>query len=145
MRRVLVGLFVLPLLLVESAVLFSSAAWTGWAIVNVLIYPLIALACLAIHEGGHAIVARMLGLHVPRIDVGIGRRVARWRWRRTLVSLHTFPLLGMTYLGAERVAGLRWRLWLTILAGPIAHALVVAASLALLHVGVTEILWPCTA
>jgi tetratricopeptide (TPR) repeat protein len=143
MWRLIAGLVVLPLVLVGSGWLFSPpGTLTGWAVVNVLVYPVILVASIALHEGGHALVARLLRLRVPRIDIGIGRRVARWRWRRTSISIHAFPLLGVTYLGADRVAGLRWRLWLTILAGPITTALIAIGALAVLDVGITDAFWP---
>jgi Flp pilus assembly protein TadD len=143
MWRLLAGLVALPVLLVGGGWLFSpSGTVTGWAVVNVAVYPLIVATHIALHEGGHALVARLLGLRVPRIDVGIGRRVARWRWRSTSISVHAFPLLGLTYLGADRVSGLKWRLWLTILAGPVVTALIAIGALAALDASVTEVFWP---
>jgi hypothetical protein len=143
MWRLLAGLVALPVLLVGCGWLFSPAGtFTGWAVVNVLVYPLIEVTSIALHEGGHALAARLLGLRVPRIDIGIGRRISRWRWRNTSISVHAFPLLGVTYVGADRVSGLKWRLWLTILAGPITTALIAIGALAVLDVGVTDAFWP---
>src|SRR5437868_14878501 len=119
MWRLLAGLVAVPAMLVGCGWLFSPAGTlTGWAVVNVLVYPLIEVTSIALHEGGHALVARWLGLHVMRVEIGIGRRIARWRWRSTSISVHAFPLLAVTYLVADRVSGLRWRVCLTILAGP---------------------------
>lgn len=143
MWRLLAGLVLLPVLVVFSGWLFSPAGTlTGWAVVNVLVFPLIEVASIALHEGGHALAARLLGLRVPRIDIGIGRRIVRWRWRSTSITVHAFPLLGLTFVGADRISGLKWRLWLTILAGPIATALIAAGALAVLDVGVAEASWP---
>ena len=143
MWRLLASLVAFPVLLVTYGWLTSpEGTLTGWAVVNVLLYPPIVVTSIALHEGGHALVARLLGLRVPRIDIGIGRRIARWRWRSTSISVHAFPLLGVTYLGADRIAGLKWRLWLTILAGPLTTALIGVGALGALDVGVIEASWP---
>jgi tetratricopeptide (TPR) repeat protein len=56
--------------------------------------------------------------------------------------VHAFPLLGVTYVGADRISGLKWRLWLTILAGPITTALIAFGALEVLDVGVLKAFWP---
>ena len=143
MWRLLGGFVALPLLLAGSGWLFSPpGTMTGWAVANVLLYPLIAVASIALHESGHALVARLVGLRVPRIDIGIGRRVAKWRWGRTSICVHAFPILGLTYLGADRVSGLKWRLWLAILAGPVTTAFIAAAAVAALDAGLIDAAWP---
>lgn len=143
MWRLVAGLVALPALLIGSGWLFLPAGTiTGWALVNLLLYPVIVVPSIALHECGHALVARLLGLHVPRIEIGISRRIARWRWRSTSIILNALPILGVTYLGADRSSGLRWRLWLTILAGPLTTLLIAIVALAALDVSVFEAFWP---
>jgi hypothetical protein len=51
-----------------------------------------------------------------------------WRWGGTKVMLHVFPVLGLTFPSADRPGGLRWRLWLTILAGPVVTLAIVLGN-----------------
>jgi hypothetical protein len=129
MIRIVFALIAVPLLLLETAFLGRPhPTLSPWAIANVAIYPLITLASVALHEGGHALVARLLGLDVPLVQLGVGRRVAAWRWGKTGVTLHALPLLGLTYLGSRRRDGLRWRYWLAVAAGPLVTLAIVAAT-----------------
>jgi hypothetical protein len=120
MRRLawlLFGFVVLPVGLIALAYL-SGTRPGAWALLNVLTFPLLILVVIVTHEAGHALAGRALGLSVPRVEVGMGPRVGRWRWRRTTIQLNTFPTGGMTHLSATRETGLRWRLWLATAAGP---------------------------
>ena len=121
MGRLLFGLFAPPLLLVEIAVLRGQPL-TAWVLVNAAVFPLILALSIALHEAGHAITARLLGLEVPRIELGQGRRLHQWRWGRTTLALNSLPSAGFTYLGGAGVSGVRGRLWLAIAAGPLVTA-----------------------
>jgi len=118
MFRLLFGLVAMPLVLCELAVIRHGSSFTPWAIANVAIYPLIVLASIALHEAGHALAGRAVGLDVLHVQLGVGRRLAAWRWGQTRITLHALPLLGLTYLGSRPRRGLRWRYWLAIAAGP---------------------------
>ena len=129
MWRLLFGLFALPIVLLELSVL-TDAGFTPWALVNVVAYPVLQTLSIALHEGGHALVGRAVGLRVARVDLGVGRRLFQWQWGRTKLGLHAFPTLGLTFLGGERLEGLRGRLWLAVAAGPLVTAGVIAGALA---------------
>src|SRR5689334_2451173 len=112
MGKTLLTLFALPILLCELAVLSSRPFHFGAALVNVAFFPLLTVVGMVLHEGGHMAAARALGLQVPRVQLGVGRPLARWRWAGTAVTLHGFPLMGMTFVGGP-TRGQRWRYWLS--------------------------------
>jgi Zn-dependent protease/Flp pilus assembly protein TadD len=128
MGRLIFGLFTPPLLLLEIAVLRGHPL-TAWVLVNAAVFPLILAVSIVLHEAGHAIAARLLGLKVPRIELGQGRRLRQWRWGRTTLALNSFPSAGFTYLAGDGVRGVRGRLWLTIAAGPLVTAAIWWAAL----------------
>src|SRR5262249_38178372 len=65
-----------------------------------------------------------------------------WRWRGLRLQLNTFPLFGITILGAESRVPRRWQLWLTILAGPLATLAILMTMLAVNGLEVGDVLWP---
>ncbi len=137
MLRLLGGLVIIPVFLCELALL-TNRPFSAWAIVNIALYPLILIISIVLHEAGHAVVARAVGLQVPRVQIGIGRPVARRQWGQTMVVLNAFPLMGLTYLGAQSLKGLKGRLWVSIAAGPAVTLAIIASTLAWregLHVG----------
>jgi Flp pilus assembly protein TadD/Zn-dependent protease len=128
MSRLIFGLFAPPLLLLEIAVLRGHPL-TAWVLVNAAVFPLILAFSMALHEAGHAITARLLGLEVPRIELGLGRRLRQWRWGRTILALNSFPSAGVTYFASDGGSGVRGRLWLAIAAGPLVTAAIWGAAL----------------
>jgi Peptidase family M50/Tetratricopeptide repeat len=141
MVRLLFGLVAMPLLMLEIA-WFRDQPFSRWAIGNVLLYPCILVASIAVHEIGHAAAARAVGLRALRIHVGVGRRVAKWRWGSLRVVLNAFPVFGFTLMGSDATRALRWRVWLSILAGPLATLAVVIATLAASGLDLSDVLWP---
>jgi hypothetical protein len=135
------GLFVTPLLLAETS-FFSDQRPTPWVVVNVLSYPLIITASIALHELGHAAAARTLGLRVLGVRLGFERRIAMWRWGSTRVQLTAFPYRAWTFLGANHLRGLRWRLWLSMLAGPLATLAILWGVLVGGDRAVSDVIWP---
>src|SRR5260221_10325011 len=91
-------LVMMPILLIETAMLRHQHI-TVAALGNVVLYPLLVMVSIAVHEAGHAVVAHAVGLRVLRIELGLSRRIARWRWGTLRLQLNTFPLLGVTVWG----------------------------------------------
>ncbi|MCE9667294.1 tetratricopeptide repeat protein [Myxococcus stipitatus] len=124
MRNLLVSLFLLPAILaVQCVVMGEGLSWIS--LVNVALFPVVMLGSIALHEAGHALVARAVGLQVLRVELGVGRSVWNRKLGGTLVVLNTFPTLGVTYIGASSERALRPRWWLTILGGPAVTAALV--------------------
>ena len=66
----------------------------------VVAIPAFLVITIALHEAGHALVAYALGLRVPSIEIGVGRRLHRWSWGNTTIAVNLLPFVGFTYLGA---------------------------------------------
>lgn len=116
------------LLIAEKAV----AAVSGLAVAAALLmYPVIIVA----HELGHAIAGYLLGLEIGAIGVGHGRIVWRGTIRGIALNWHLWPATGRVYLGSASAtsAGLRTRLWLAVLAGPLTNLVLCGATLATWH------------
>ncbi|MCY1016098.1 site-2 protease family protein [Pyxidicoccus sp. MSG2] len=125
MLHLVANLFVFPVLLALCCVgLRHGLSWSS--LVNATLFPALMLASVAVHEAGHALAARAVGLTVLRIELGMGRRVWRGRLGRTDVVLNAFPVLGLTFCGAASERALRTRFWFLVAGGPaITAALVV--------------------
>ncbi|MEZ4469370.1 MAG: site-2 protease family protein [bacterium] len=87
----------------KSAVFFFLIAW----------FPLTAL-----HEAGHAWVARLFGWRVFEVVIGFGRVVKRWQWGSTRVELRTFPLGGYVVPVPRERTGARLASFFIYAAGP---------------------------
>lgn len=90
----------------------------------VLLLPVI----LAIHEAGHMLVARLLGMDVGCLVVGVGPPLWECEIGGIQVQVNLLPLFGHVSLGLATEAFARLRLWLAILAGPAANLCVMWLS-----------------
>ncbi len=78
--------------------------------------PLILLVALSVlilvHEAGHFVVARRLGVRVERFSIGFGPVLLRWRRGETDYAVSAFPLGGYVKMAGEtaddRRTGARW-------------------------------------
>ncbi|HEY3238583.1 MAG TPA: site-2 protease family protein [Acidimicrobiia bacterium] len=121
--RYLVGGVALATLLALTRSGTALLEWFLW-------FPPLLFVLVAAHEAGHASAARLLGLRVPLVSVGVGRRVAVFRIGGTRVDLHAVPLSGFAAVGHPGARGLRWRRFLTVAAGPAVNlGLAVGAAL----------------
>lgn len=111
-------LFWMLLFLLVGAGLAAYNPESGWLILNLVTLQIAVALMIAPHELGHHLAARALGLRVPMVIIGVGRLLgkarifgARWSW-------NLIPLGGMTVVSDAGRPGFRWRLWLSVLAGP---------------------------
>jgi hypothetical protein len=95
---------------VKMSMLFITLAW----------FPL-----LAIHEGGHALMARLLGWRVLAVVIGFGRTLASFRVGETRVELRALPLEGFTRPVPRGLSRPRLKSFLIYAAGPLAELLIV--------------------
>ncbi len=98
----------------------------GLALVLVLLLNPLALL---VHELGHLFTARLTGLEVGGLSIGLGRRLCSRELWGIPVVLNVWPLTARVFLGSRYAEALRARVWLTTLAGPLANAAMVWLSL----------------
>lgn len=136
------------LFLVTSWILHEGAfdGITSWAAVNALLFPAVLLGSLALHELGHALFARAVGLGVPRIAMGEGEQIARWRWGKRRYSIGRFPFYGTSYFSAPpHLKGVRWRMWVAFAGGPLANLAALVVAIVLGDLSPSGVLWPAVA
>jgi Zn-dependent protease len=86
---------------------------------------------VVLHELGHFLTARLLGLQASLITLGAGYKLWSGRILGVPLRVHGWPLLGMTYLGTTSLHWLRLRVWLTVLIGPVTNVLLIAVAVVL--------------
>src|SRR5262249_21579362 len=59
-----------------------------------LLFLLIWIPLLALHEAGHAVMAALLGWYVGRVVIGVGRLLATFRVGTAVVEVRLLPLEG---------------------------------------------------
>lgn len=92
---------------------------------------------IVVHEAGHLIAARSIGIPVAAFSVGLGPRIWTWRWRGTEYTLRILPLGGFVLPGfdddaAFRAVALRKRI-IYFLGGPLANLAACVPLLAALN------------
>lgn len=126
-------LLVLPVVIGLAAVLVGADV----AVLRpALLLPALLVAVLSVHEAGHAVVARLLGLGVPRVALGVGPRLGGIRLAGTTVELRALPVSGMTFVSQTDPRGFRWKRALVLIAGPAVNAVVAAMAVQLGRAGV---------
>jgi membrane-associated protease RseP (regulator of RpoE activity) len=83
-----------------------------------LMFILLWVPLLAIHEAGHAIVAALLGWYVGRVVIGVGRLVGRFRVGTAVVEVRLLPLEGFVQPMPRNLRSPRLKSALIYFAGP---------------------------
>src|SRR5687768_4527888 len=115
-------------------------------LIGLLAFIFILGAAVVIHEFGHFIVAKLLGIRVETFSVGFGPRIFGRRWGTTDYRLSAIPLGGYVKLGGDEsnaaVEGAsqtdipleerfdlrpRWQKFLVGVAGPVMNILTAIA------------------
>jgi Peptidase family M50 len=88
-------------------------AWAGC----ILLLPLV----LALHEAGHMLVARALGMDIGCVVVGVGPRLWEYEIGSVPIQVNIWPIFGHVAMGLPTERFARLRLWLATVAGPAAN------------------------
>ncbi|MET0549119.1 MAG: M50 family metallopeptidase [Xanthomonas sp.] len=92
-----------------------------------LLFPLAVFATIALHEGGHALAARAIGMTVYRVHVGPLQLLARRRgWRIRWKRMRPGDNAGSVIAVPNPYAAVRRQYLLLIAGGPLANLLVAA-------------------
>ena len=73
---------------------------------------------MAVHEAGHALMAKAVGWHVGRVSLGIGPVLRRITVGGAVVDLRLYPVEGFVQSVPTAVSGARWKSALIYFAGP---------------------------
>ena len=114
--------------------------WTGQTLLLIVAGCLMLPCLILLHELGHFLTARLLGLKSNLITVGAGKKLWSGRLLGVPLSIRAWPISGLTYLGCESLRFLRLRVWITTLMGPMTHLVLIALPLLLLRTGARPIL-----
>jgi len=88
---------------------------------------------LALHEGGHAVAARLLGWHVGQVVIGMGKAIGKFRVGTAIVELRVIPIEGFVRCVPTRLRRPQTESALIYFAGPGVELLL--ALLVLLLIG----------
>lgn len=78
---------------------------------------------IIVHELAHAVVARLVGLRVFSIMIGIGKSIWSGKLFGTNWTINLLPIGGLTFVGTRPVPHIRLKLFLIYLAGPACHVI----------------------
>ncbi len=106
--------------------------WNGQTFLLILAGCVMLPSLILLHELGHFLTARLLGLKSNLITMGVGKKLWSGRLLGVPLRIHAWPLAGLTYLGSDSLQGLRLRLWFTTLMGPMTHLVLIALPLTLI-------------
>jgi regulator of sigma E protease len=70
---------------------------------QILAFVFVLGAVIVIHEGGHFLVAKAVGIYVKTFSVGFGPKLLRYRWRGTEYALSAVPFGGYVKMAGEGV------------------------------------------
>ena len=94
---------------------------TGWACLNALIFFAFSYVSLIIHEAGHGLMGKALGLRVTHVHLGLGRTIVLVKWLDVRWEFKVIPFGGFAIYVPEDQSWFRTRSFLTTLAGPLAN------------------------
>jgi Tetratricopeptide repeat len=128
--RFIAGLFgaiALPLVFLLAVQPSAKRQIFAVIIAAFVMQPLIVV----LHELGHFITARLLGLQASLITLGAGHKLWSGKIFGVPIRVQGWPLLGRTYVGNASLRWLRMRVWLSVLMGPATNILLIAAAIGL--------------
>lgn len=137
---------IVPVLIALAVFFWLKGYINGGTVKNLLAFIFILGAAVVLHEFGHFIVAKLLGIRVETFSVGFGPRIWGRKWGTTDYRLSAVPLGGYVKLGGDEsnapIEGEgatdipveeqfnlrpRWQKFLVAVAGPVMNILTALA------------------
>jgi tetratricopeptide (TPR) repeat protein len=118
-------------LIIGAGILIFAVNPGSRAAGTVLLISLIVLFMLPLilmHELAHAAVAKLTGLRVFGIVIGVGKTIWSGKMFDMQWMVNSLPIGGITSVGARPVPNIRGKLFLVYLAGPASHVLLAYAA-----------------
>jgi hypothetical protein len=128
-ERIIYALFLLVILGLFAADVFSNYQPVK---LSALLVVLFWIPLLALHEAGHAVVARALGWRVHRLVVGMGKSLAQFRIASIAVEVRIIPVEGFVITTPCDLRSPRLKSALIYFAGPGVELLLALVILLLL-------------
>jgi hypothetical protein len=116
-------------LLVAVAVVVVSGNSLGGVLANILLTTMMCYPLSMLHELAHAATGFLMGIRVFAISMGGGKTVFSWRMFGIPWELHLWPIGGATTMTGPPQRLHRLRMFVSILAGPLLHAVFLAAGI----------------
>lgn len=116
--------FPIALVISVSGIWFDTEDDTGWAILNTLLFYVFGYASLIIHEAGHAIMGKALGLRVTNVQLGFGRTFMMVKAMDVRWEFKMIPFGGFARYIPIDLPWFRTKDFLTSFGGPLANLLV---------------------
>jgi Flp pilus assembly protein TadD len=121
--------FAFLLVLGSSVAALGKTTNPGWLLINLALVTFMAWLTILPHEAGHAFVAKLVGLGVDRIVLGIGRKLGTFMFFKVPIEIHLYPAGGLTLLEVRDLPHFRWKLATVTLAGPMVDILLLWAAI----------------
>jgi tetratricopeptide (TPR) repeat protein len=115
-------------LVAGSGLLVFALNPSSWMVViasEATLVLLLMIPMVIIHELAHALVAKLVGSRVFGITIGIGKTVWSGKFLGMDWIFNILPIAGITIAGGQPASHMRLKLFLTYLAGPASHVLMV--------------------
>jgi tetratricopeptide (TPR) repeat protein len=109
------------------SLLGAGCLFTIWLLF--LVFPVVVVALLVLHEAAHALSAWLVGLRVFGICVGHGRLIHATQLGGVRLELRSRMDRGFTTVGHPNLRFVRLKQFLTVLAGPLTHGALLTLAL----------------
>ena len=108
------------------AVWLTPSSYNRWMLLNVALTVLLIGFSILPHELGHALAARILGMKIFGVEIGVGPKLFEFRWLGTDWRVKMVPTYGIV-TAAYLPRYSPFRTFLMVLAGPAVNALIIIA------------------
>jgi Tfp pilus assembly protein PilF len=109
-------------------IVFNPENSFAWSVLNLILFYVLTIVAALPHELGHALTAIAVGFRSFQVRIGFGKTIFERRFWGTEFQLNAIPLGGFAFAAPKTAAWYRTKLFLIVLAGPLANLLLAALS-----------------